>query len=57
MRDRSISITYEVYQYEGMLKRLVGKYDCKCVAKDVKEYLQSLGIHSYIVPIMKEEVY
>ena len=57
MQDRCISINYSVYQTEAKMCRLVGKYSCKCVANDVVEYLKGLGIKSYIIPKIKEEVY
>ena len=41
MKDYTIRITYAVYQTQGDVIRLIGKYNCRCVAEDVVEYMET----------------
>lgn len=45
MKDLTIRVRYEVYQRPNRThswrdRRLVGRYNCRCVAEDVKEYIE-----------------
>jgi hypothetical protein len=56
MKDYTIRITYSVFQTRGEVIRLIGKYDCKCVAKEVVKYMRTQHFVECFITTKTEEL-
>lgn len=56
IKDYTIRIKYAVYQTKGETIRLIGKYNCRCVAKEVVEYMKTQHLVECFITRKVEEI-